>query len=600
MRFLKKRFPIVIIVFVFAINMFTVTGMSDTAAESSYVVKDIGSANEYIDDNVSVIFSRDIVSGKITADISLSSARKNIVVSGKVTNSIEDLNFVFQDYTDSNGEAIIEYINNGSSDTYNYYINIPSFNLIVKKPYTLIDTDVINSIYTIAMNADKDNQESINALKTAVIDNCVGLNIDLGLYNMLNNKDSVFDLMVSELTNYKSSIKNTNDVVDAFEAATFIAAIQQGVLTIKDTIFDEKYERFYNLDETMPKSITDSSKPIIAELDAKIQDNVYAELLNAGSFENIVEFRDELALLTLTEGINKAISWKNVEPLLKAYANSSKINVSFTKFDKLKNKSSVLIGMMGQPYTSYGDIETLYNDLLNEASISGGNISAARPSGSGGGGGFSSKTSGTSVTVPASGNTNEMPKTNEVKSEQLLTFVDMDNAKWAIEAVEALYKMQIISKNEENCFMPNNSITRAEAAKMFVLLGGLDIENVQHSFADVDENHWSYKYVASAQTNGLISGYNNQFRCDDFITRQEIAVIGDRVLQMKGVTIKDAIVTEFSDAEDIASWAYPSVHKLHKAFVINGRGSNTFEPEMNLTRAEAAVIVYRISKLINK
>jgi hypothetical protein len=72
----------------------------------------------------------------------------------------------------------------------------------------------------------------------------------------------------------------------------------------------------------------------------------------------------------------------------------------------------------------------------------------------------------------------------------------------------------------------------------------------------------------------------------------------------EGVSINaDDILADFSDNEDVSGWARNSVSKCVETGVMTGRDGDLIAPLDNITRAEAATIVYRLlikSNLINK
>ena len=52
----------------------------------------------------------------------------------------------------------------------------------------------------------------------------------------------------------------------------------------------------------------------------------------------------------------------------------------------------------------------------------------------------------------------------------------------------------------------------------------------------------------------------------------------------------------FTDDERIADYAKDAVYTLRDKGVLNGKGENEFAPTDTATRAEAAMLLYRISK----
>ena len=92
------------------------------------------------------------------------------------------------------------------------------------------------------------------------------------------------------------------------------------------------------------------------------------------------------------------------------------------------------------------------------------------------------------------------------------TYADLTkgNAKY-VSAVDALTELKVIEGFPDNTFRPDESVTRAQLAKMLVLCSGLDDQakalNTATIFSDVDSTHWASGYIAVAAQSKLIVGY---------------------------------------------------------------------------------------------
>ena len=65
---------------------------------------------------------------------------------------------------------------------------------------------------------------------------------------------------------------------------------------------------------------------------------------------------------------------------------------------------------------------------------------------------------------------------------------------------------------------------------------------------------------------------------------------------MKKLEGGDMIV--FTDVADISDWAFPAVNLAAMSGVITGMDSGSFRPKDTATRAQAAVIINRLIKLM--
>lgn len=175
-------------------------------------------------------------------------------------------------------------------------------------------------------------------------------------------------------------------------------------------------------------------------------------------------------------------------------------------------------------------------------------------------------------------------------------FKDVSASHWAHSYVTELVNKGIISGYDDNTFRPSSNVTREEFIKMIVGAAGLYSNDAECDFADVPNNAWYYRYVASAFVNEIVNGVTDtMFGIGQNITRQDVAVIGARILARfeKETTENNVTLTDFDTVSD---YAQDSVKLLNSMGIINGFDDGSFKPHNALTRAEAATI---ICKLIN-
>src|SRR5690606_8259996 len=99
---------------------------------------------------------------------------------------------------------------------------------------------------------------------------------------------------------------------------------------------------------------------------------------------------------------------------------------------------------------------------------------------------------------------------------------------------------------------------------------------------------WFYPYVNAAYKKGLITGYDDKFNPNETITREEMAVIIARALELKASSSTNSL----KDIDKVSSWAKQAV----EAIVANGLmlGDATgFNPQGTVTREMAAVVAVR-------
>lgn len=166
-------------------------------------------------------------------------------------------------------------------------------------------------------------------------------------------------------------------------------------------------------------------------------------------------------------------------------------------------------------------------------------------------------------------------------------------ARWSREVGDLLNTEEHVaymSGYNTGLFLPNKSVTRAEAVTMFYkLLLSSDWE--KKSFPDVPSNQWYAEAVETLAGLGVVSGYEDgTFGPNKNITRAEFVTIA-----MAFSTLETGKST-FSDVAD-TSWAAPYIYSASKQGWISGYTDGTFGPNKNITRAEAVSI---INKMLNR
>ncbi|WP_164716409.1 S-layer homology domain-containing protein [Paenibacillus whitsoniae] len=178
-----------------------------------------------------------------------------------------------------------------------------------------------------------------------------------------------------------------------------------------------------------------------------------------------------------------------------------------------------------------------------------------------------------------------------------IAFRDMDGAVWAKEAVLGLAAREVIQGRSEGSFVPGGDVTRAEFVQMLAQL--FDLQNTAKSapFTDVTTGTWYYGAIASAQQAGLVQGKaDGSFGVNDRITREDMAVLIYRAWQLLGAgTLNSgAGITVFQDQKLTSDYAKEAVAALQYEGLMNGVTEGFFDPKGASTRAQAAMVLYRL------
>lgn len=76
-----------------------------------------------------------------------------------------------------------------------------------------------------------------------------------------------------------------------------------------------------------------------------------------------------------------------------------------------------------------------------------------------------------------------------------------------------------------------------------------------------------------------------------------MAVMAHNAATVMGVSLPDGEQVTFSDEANIAGYARDAIVAMQKGGIISGMGDGSFGPQQNATRAQAAVIIYKLWSL---
>lgn len=317
---------------------------------------------------------------------------------------------------------------------------------------------------------------------------------------------------------------------------------------------------------------------------------VISMLMNNGyqSFDEL--YRDFAAAVVINSmSMYSKKGYEHVTAVLENNAAFAGIDISEYEKQTDKNAINSYLVLNG---SNIHDRQTLKNTLADAiASVSGGgSSSASSPSSSssssaGGGGGGSYNQY---QTFP------EAIK-NEVNT---VAFADVAEGHWAYDAIVYVGKKGIINGSNGN-FRPDDYIKREEFVKIIAEAFDLNAQTAPVSFSDVAEDAWYAEYINAAVSAGVVNGVgDSRFGIGEQITRQDVAVILQRVLAAKNKALEKKNDVSFDDADEIGGYAKEAVEVMAGAGVVNGVGENKFAPRGLCTRAQAAQIICNVMKTL--
>jgi hypothetical protein len=195
-------------------------------------------------------------------------------------------------------------------------------------------------------------------------------------------------------------------------------------------------------------------------------------------------------------------------------------------------------------------------------------------------------------------------KSGTYKQEEIqYDFSDISNlTKQAQEAILFLRNKGRVNGTSDTTFSPEFMITRAQFAQM--LLYALS-ENTSvygnGDFADVPSSEWYANSAGASKHQGYVAGFeDNTFRPGVTIPKEQLVSISGRALGKRHYYIYGSPETilggRYSDVSSIADWAQKDVALMTQQGCIKYVSDGKFFPADNISRGEAATIIYEVYK----
>ncbi len=515
-------------------------------------------ADEYVSVNYSTKDQQISIQGNLGKSkelISLIVMKDNFTIDGLTPQIIEENNIIYKMVrSESDGDffAVLQIPSGYESGTYRSYAAFGD--IICEDSFSYVNKDVAEPIISLLNAADK------SKFYTLIDENKADLALDTDFYN--NNSDIVkSSLFAQRKTGY-----TMDTFSEAVEKITGVYSIANDSTNIER--YMEKYGALFGVDyETAFKPLSDRIKSNFITL---MGECTYQE-------EDLGEFVNESLLLASVKG---AATYSELQSTV--IKNYEKFGIDLKDYNNLSNdykRSQVFEEMKRATITSFDDVKKVFDRCVEEISKSSGGSGGA---GGTGGAGGSGSVSGGGAVINTQGTT-VTPNTSNDR------YTDI-GGHWAKDIITSLSEKSVISGFEDNSFRPDQTITRAEfmtlVSNALSLNGNYDID-----YKDVNNSNWFYPYVARLVNAGIVAGDNGYINPYDCITREQSAVIIYKALGTKGINLEGEY--SFNDDMAVSDYAKYSVSALGANKIINGY-EGSFRPKDNMTRAEAAVLIFNL------
>ncbi len=185
----------------------------------------------------------------------------------------------------------------------------------------------------------------------------------------------------------------------------------------------------------------------------------------------------------------------------------------------------------------------------------------------------------------------------EVKSPVMRSqiFTDVSTSDPFAKAIKHLRDTKVVSGYKDGSFRPNDTLNRAEALKIILLVNRIILKETPFEFSDVHSGQWFAKYIGTAVNKKIVRGYKDKtFRPSRDVSRAEFLKMS---ILAAGFEVDDK--RSGAPYADVSadSWSVPFFYFADKYNLITESKGDLIHPNQPITRGEAAEVLYRLGRL---
>ncbi|WP_217591859.1 FG-GAP-like repeat-containing protein [Cohnella sp. GbtcB17] len=171
---------------------------------------------------------------------------------------------------------------------------------------------------------------------------------------------------------------------------------------------------------------------------------------------------------------------------------------------------------------------------------------------------------------------------------------------WAEAEINEACALGLVKGGPDGLYRPDSPVTRAEWAVMTARWLKSDAKGIALISGYADSSSipaWAREAIDAATDIGILNGYpDGTFRPAVTISRAEMTAT---LVRTANWTTDPKALTNFADDASIPFWAKPYAAAAAMHGIMNGKSGNRFEPGAPTTRAEAAALLVRLTRLLN-
>ncbi|MDD6159946.1 MAG: S-layer homology domain-containing protein, partial [Oscillospiraceae bacterium] len=180
-------------------------------------------------------------------------------------------------------------------------------------------------------------------------------------------------------------------------------------------------------------------------------------------------------------------------------------------------------------------------------------------------------------------------------------FKDLNNAgKWITDAADYTSARGFFNgTGDGTTFTPEGDATRGAFITVLHRMAKTPEADAESKFEDLKEGAFYTDAVKWAAANEIVMGGDGYIGADDNITREQMVVMLYRYAEHLGLDVSArADMSEYTDADDISSWATDAVSWARAHGLMTGGGDGRIAAKDNTNRAQIAAVVMRFCEFV--
>ncbi len=382
-------------------------------------------------------------------------------------------------------------------------------------------------------------------------------------------------------------------LVDYFNGIVAVAAINSASVSTLDTVL---------LDSTKYIQLRIYNEVNYRDIDADIKPELL-RLINLQVFENREDLLNGLKKLSAIARVNVSDYLKLTDLLSSNEKIKNTLEINSSSYNQFLNfneyyKNFVSMEVKKQKYNNAQEFIEALKAGIDKAlkAISNSSDSAKTEKKSSGG-----SSSFTLPNYPLNQTPTPSPimEPNSDSTRNQSMYNDLENHKWAIEAVNSLTKEGVLKGTGEGKFEPSKGVTREQFVTMIVKALKLPNSKGNTTYTDTEKEAWYVEFISAASEAGIVKGNTDgSFGVGRIITRQEMAMMIYNALMYTKINVTTDTLVNYIDMDEVSDYALKAVAAITDKGIMRGVGDNEFRPIDICTRAQAAQATYMLHKVI--